>query len=307
MLHASHSLQTPEAPYRMMQTGHGHGMGPAAAATTALVARPLPEICFILRRKVLAFLEQNPCAVSSDSHGAIRSVQMQTRASIEVVQEALRRYGPAELSLSYNGGKDCLVLLVLILASLPAIYDPQTSSSLPSPTSSSNFSPTDGPDVDLPTLQAIYIAPPDPFPEVEEFVTRTTKEYRLDLARYALPMRRALEAYREDKPSVKAIFMGTRRTDPHCEFLTPFAQTDKGWPQFMRVNPILDWHYVDIWTFIRCLDVPFCSLYQQGYSSLGGVTNTRPNPALAIDAQGTEFRPAYELVRDDEERLGRDR
>ncbi|KAG6127127.1 hypothetical protein E4U12_006056 [Claviceps purpurea] len=308
MLHASHSLQTPEAPYRMMQNGHGHGMGPAAAAATAVaVARPLPEICFILRRKVLAFLEQNPCAVSSDSHGAIGSVQMQTRASIEVVQEALRRYGPAELSLSYNGGKDCLVLLVLILASLPAIYDPQNSSSLPSPTSSSNSSPTNGPDVDLPTLQAIYIAPPDPFPEVEEFVTRTTKEYQLDLARYALPMRRALEAYREDKPSVKAIFMGTRRTDPHCEFLTPFAQTDKGWPQFMRVNPILDWHYVDIWTFIRCLDVPFCSLYQQGYSSLGGVTNTRPNPALAIDALGTEFRPAYELVRDDEERLGRDR
>ncbi|KAG6097648.1 hypothetical protein E4U30_000465 [Claviceps sp. LM220 group G6] len=308
MLHASHSLQTPEAPYRMMQNGHGHGMVPAAAAATAAaVARPLPEICFILRRKVLAFLEQNPCALSSDGHGAIRSVQMQTRASIEVVQEALRRYGPAELSLSYNGGKDCLVLLVLILASLPAIYDPQTSSSLPSPTSSSNSSPTNGPDVDLPTLQAIYIAPPDPFPEVEEFVTRTTKEYQLDLARYALPMRRALEAYRDDKPSVKAIFMGTRRTDPHCEFLTPFAQTDKGWPQFMRVNPILDWHYVDIWTFIRCLDVPFCSLYQQGYSSLGGVTNTRPNPALAIDAQGTEFRPAYELVRDDEERLGRDR
>lgn len=91
----------------MMQNGHGHGMGPAAAAATAAaVARPLPEICFILRRKVLAFLEQNPCAVSSDSHGAIGSVQMQTRASIEVVQEALRRYGygnealflPCELS-----------------------------------------------------------------------------------------------------------------------------------------------------------------------------------------------------------------
>jgi len=37
------------------------------------------------------------------------------------------------------------------------------------------------------------------------------------------------------------------------------------------------------------------------------MTNTRPNPALALDADGKTFRPAYELVRDDEERLGRDR
>lgn len=37
------------------------------------------------------------------------------------------------------------------------------------------------------------------------------------------------------------------------------------------------------------------------------MTNTRPNPALALDADAKTFRPAYELVRDDEERLGRDR
>jgi FAD synthetase len=37
------------------------------------------------------------------------------------------------------------------------------------------------------------------------------------------------------------------------------------------------------------------------------MTNTRPNPALAVDTDANAFRPAYELVRDDEERLGRDR
>lgn len=97
------------------------------------------------------------------------------------------------------------------------------------------------------TLQAIYIAPPDPFPEVEDFVETSTLQYRLDLRRYSVPMRGALEAYLRDRPSVKAIFMGTRRTDPHCEFLTHFSPTDKDWPQFMRVNPVIDWHYVEIW------------------------------------------------------------
>ena len=60
-------------------------------------------------------------------------------------------------------------------------------------------------------------------------------------------MRSALEAYLRDRENVKAIFMGTRRTDPHCEFLTHFNPTDKDWPQFMRVNPVIDWHYVEIW------------------------------------------------------------
>jgi FAD synthetase len=36
------------------------------------------------------------------------------------------------------------------------------------------------------------------------------------------------------------------------------------------------------------------------------MTNTRPNPALALDADAGTFRPAYDLVRDDQERLGRD-
>ncbi|KID87437.1 Rossmann-like alpha/beta/alpha sandwich fold protein [Metarhizium guizhouense ARSEF 977] len=284
----SQSLEGPQSLQHMTQ--NGYIVAPAAASA---VPRALPEICYTLRRKVIAFLEQQP----ADNDVALKNTQKQARASIKIVEEALRRYQPDELSLSYNGGKDCLVLLVLILACLPALYDPSITTNGDAPVSKNP----------PPTIQAVYIAPPDPFPEVEEFVSSTTKEYHLDLTRYALPMRQALEAYQADKPAVKAIFMGTRRTDPFCEFLTGFSPTDKGWPQFMRVNPVLDWHYTDIWTFILRLDIPFCSLYQQGYSSLGGVKNTRPNPALAIGSEGTKFRPAYELVRDDEERLGRDK
>lgn len=112
--------------------------------------------------------------------------------------------------------------------------------------SKSHGSTTGGPSSTA-TLQAIYIAPHDPFPEVEDFVESSTSQYHLDLKKYSVPMRKALEAYRHDRPAVKAIFMGTRRTDPHCEFLTHFSPTDKDWPQFMRVNPVIDWHYVEIW------------------------------------------------------------
>jgi FAD synthetase len=97
------------------------------------------------------------------------------------------------------------------------------------------------------SLQAIYIVSRDPFPEVEDFVARTAKQYHLDLVRCALPMRQALDAYLSDNPAVEAVFMGTRRTDPHSDTLGHFSPTDPDWPQFMRINPVIDWHYADIW------------------------------------------------------------
>ena len=56
-------------------------------------------------------------------------------------------------------------------------------------------------------------------------------------------MKQGLEAFLQDRPSLEAIFVGTRRTDPHGELLTHFDMTDDGWPKFMRVHPVIDWKY----------------------------------------------------------------
>lgn len=155
------------------------------------------------------------------------------------------------LSLSYNGGKDCLVLLILILACLPELIPLQRPPRQPAAESTTSVT-----DCLSRPLQAIYIVSRDPFPEVEEFVASSTTQYHLDLVRYALPMRQALDAYLGDKTEVEAIFMGTRRTDPHSDTLGHFSPTDKGWPQFMRINPVIDWHYADIWAVSRDTMVP---------------------------------------------------
>lgn len=56
------------------------------------------------------------------------------------------------------------------------------------------------------------------------------------------------------------------------------------------------------------MKIPYCELYDQGYTSLGGTNDTHPNPALRVEGPDGEvgYRPAYELEEDRKERLGRD-
>jgi len=240
-------------------------------------------ICAALSARVNAFLE------SEAETPLLKAVQEQTRVALGVIDTVLEKYSLEEISLSYNGGKDCLVLLILLLCSLSTHRKP-----LPK------------------ALHTVYIISPHPFVEVDEFVNLSVDTYKLDLARYAMPMKQAFEVYLKEHKNVKAILVGTRRTDPHGQSLTHFDPTDSGWPCFMRVHPVIDWHYAEIWAFIRHFEIPYCPLYDQGYTSLGGTTDTHPNPALKAgdaavkDSTKQTFRPAYELVEDKAERLGRD-
>jgi FAD synthetase len=88
-------------------------------------------------------------------------------------------------------------------------------------------------------------------------------------------------------------------------------------PPFMRCNPIIDWDYGKVWEFLRHTewrtDVPYCSLYDMGYTSLGTVKDTLPCPALLktkddenVKGEGKqEYWPAYMLKDWSMERAGR--
>lgn len=207
------------------------------------------------------------------------------------------------LSLSYNGGKDCLVLLIIYLAQLHTYF-----------TSSKSSFPT--------TIPSIYAKPPDPFPSVTSFVASSSTAYHLSLVHITtsdssmpppnrITFRDAFELYLNAHPGIRAIFVGTRRTDPHGKYLTHFDRTDKGWPDFMRIHPVIDWHLKEIWCFLRAKELceadgshlEYCKMYDEGYTSLGGLNDTSKNPKLKEG--GGHYRPAYELTEDSAERLGR--
>jgi FAD synthetase len=206
--------------------------------------------------------------------------------SLDTVEECLKRCADTGLRycVSFNGGKDCTVLLHLLSSVLKSR----------------------GVEEEIPTL---YIKIPDMFPELEEFVQRSVERYRLRLIEFEGPdYKKALEELkrRQSEKGLEYIMMGTRATDLSRP-LSVFQKTDQGWPQFTRVNPLLNWSYSQIWAFLRDLEVPYCSLYDKGYTSLGSRSNTRLNPKLEVRTPHGDvtYLPAYMLKDCDQERSGR--
>lgn len=231
------------------------------------------------------------------------SIAPSIREALEVIESALTSHGQEHVAISFNGGKDCTVLLHLLAAVLARRR---------------------GPSRTPPPIPAIYISVPSPFPSLEQFIHQVAKDYNLDLFQCAPPvgpvesvstpsegvpvdytqsvkpvgtakgaegMRLALETYKGVFPHITAILIGTRRSDPHGAKLSHRNMTDPGWPRFERINPIINWSYADVWTFLRRLQVPYCHLYDQGYTSLGSTYNTFPNPALVIPSTPTLDQP----------------
>jgi len=121
-------------------------------------------------------------------------------------------------------------------------------------------------------------------------------------------MKAALKAYLgcQGGEGVSAMLMGTRRSDPNGGELSLsrlyrtilisdvpiLAPTDPSWPKLLRIHPLLDWSYAEIWAFLRELDVPYCELYDEGYTSLGSTHNTIRNPCLQLEGQ-EKWLPAW--------------
>lgn len=80
---------------------------------------------------------------------------------------------------------------------------------------------------------------------------------------------------------------------PHLPLQDFFCPSSKGWPPFIRVNPILNWAYCDVWGHLREIGAKFCHLYLEGYTSLGSVKDTAPNSSLRR-ADGS-YAPAFML------------
>ncbi|KAM0826362.1 hypothetical protein ACQ4PT_068937 [Festuca glaucescens] len=211
--------------------------------------------------------------------------------AVYVVQRAFALYPFEEIAFSFNGGKDSTVLLHLIRA---GYYLHKTSYGEEAHIDTFQNCP----------LRTIYFETPCAFPEINSFTYETVSTYGLPLETIGLDFKSGLEGLLKKKPT-KAIFIGTRIGDPNAVGQEQFSPSSPGWPPFMRVNPILDWSYRDVWSFLLTCKVKYCSLYDEGYTSIGSIYDTVPNALLCDSSNGKSFRPAYMLSDGRLERAGR--
>lgn len=177
--------------------------------------------------------------------------------------EVLERFGPGA-AVGWTGGKDSTVVLAL-WRELLAAKRPSA------------------------PVRALNLDTGCKFPEVLAFRDRLAREWDLelrivrpgvDLSRYPLavdpvaccgdlkirPLNEAVRGL-----SIPALLTGVRADENPDRADRPWLE-DHG--DHVRVLPILEWTELDIWTFLVREAIPWCTLYDQGYRSLGCIPCT---------------------------------
>ncbi len=177
--------------------------------------------------------------------------------SIEVIKEAYAKFDN-KIGIAFTGGKDSLVLLDLIRT----VFNGEI------------------------PFKIITIDTTAEFTEIKKFIDSIKVSWDIDILTYSnkeaiksnysiakdkidccntlktIPLKQAIKDLH-----LKALFTGIRKDETEARSNEVYFSKRKD-PYHFRIHPILHFTESDIWTYIKINNLPYCTLYSQGYRSI---------------------------------------
>lgn len=175
------------------------------------------------------------------------------------LETLFKQSSPDEIFLYFDGGKNSTILLHITSTLFDKLF-PGAS------------------------INAIYV---ESNPKINRFVDETVKNYKMNLLKLS---KDNFRNFAKSSSKIRVI-KGIRKTDPNM------ANVMKSFEGLNVENPMSNWNYHNVWTMIRNLYLPYCELYDQGYTSICQ-SDSSPNPNLKTTGPHshlTYYKKAFQL------------
>lgn len=190
----------------------------------------------------------------------MKSLQEKIAKANSAIKEATQRFNSQSVVVAWTGGKDSTVLLHLIhtyfngSVPFPVMFNDSTMEF----DEIYEFIERIAKEWEL---QLVIVKHDDQ--ELEEFFATNDDERRKELVR--IMKIHALDRFQK-KHGIEAYIAGIRWDEHPARSKESYISPRKG---HIRIHPILHFTEEDIWEYIKTFTVPYVSLYDQGYRSLG--------------------------------------
>jgi 3'-phosphoadenosine 5'-phosphosulfate sulfotransferase (PAPS reductase)/FAD synthetase len=194
-----------------------------------------------------------------------------------------------KIYLSFNGGKDCLAIFLMI-----KYYDYCKSKDLDYTLKSSytNFCKNQNEYKIRQKVVLVYFVNEKNFEEEEDYVITFSKNEQASIVYLVTDYISGLE-FLKSKYKLNLIIMGTRKDDIKYKIQNNdsliFPSTAP-YPEFLRFYPVFNWKFEDIWRIILSSKIDYLKLYDKGYSSIGRKNDSKINENLKF---GESILPAW--------------
>lgn len=177
-----------------------------------------------------------------------------------------------KIAFCFSGGKDSTILLDLVLSYIKFFQIKNR-------------------------LEIYHIDTDYEFKEITDFIRKIEELWNLNIIH--------IHSESKDKgikeifhKGIEKMFIANRAIDNRKSHFSLHIHKRK---HIEKICPLINWSFYDVWQYIDSLNVPYCKMYNEGYSSIGNRINSRPNEAL-YDHKTSSYVHARYLLHWQEER-----